>query len=75
MIINMVPWGLILICPKLEDLGMNKYYVSIIKEENYVVEIEAESKDEAKMIVEKGQYVLDTEVHIATFKSRVEFCF
>ena len=52
---------------------MNKYFVSIIKEENYVVEIEDGSKDEAKDLVENGHYESEKEVHITTFKSRVEF--
>ena len=54
---------------------MSKFFVSIIKEDNYVVEIEAGSKDEARKLVENGQYESEREVHIKTFKSKVEFCF
>ena len=54
---------------------MKKYWVSIIKEENYVVEVEANSKDEAKRIAEKGLHSPEKEIHISTFSSRVEFCF
>ena len=57
------------------DFNMSKFFVSIIKEDNYVVEIEAGSKDEARKLVENGQYESEREVHIKTFKSKVEFCF
>jgi len=54
---------------------MSKFFVSIIKEDNYVIPIEAGSKEEAKKLVETGQYDSEREVHIKTVWSKVEFCF
>jgi len=57
------------------DNNSKEYFVSIIKEENYVVKINANTKDEALKIVESGQYPLDKEFYIDTLKTRIEFSF
>ena len=57
------------------DNNSKEYFVSIIKEENYVIKINANTKDEALKIVESGQYPLDREFYIDTIKTRIEFSF
>ena len=57
------------------DNNSKEYFVSIIKEENYVIKIKANTKDEALKIVESGQYPLDREFYIDTLKTRIEFSF
>ena len=57
------------------DNNSKEYFVSIIKEENYVIKINANTKDEALKIVESGQYPLDREFYIDTLKTRIEFSF
>ena len=57
------------------DNNSKEYLVSIIKEENYVIKINANTKDEALKIVESGQYPLDREFYIDTLKTRIEFSF
>jgi len=57
------------------DNNSKEYFVSIIKEENYVVKINANTKDEALKIVESGQYPLDKEFYIDTLKTKIEFSF